>query len=492
MPKRNEPDRQPAQGVKPKSLTLHLATSFMTRQMTIFIIMDVMLLLLAAASIFVWAEVRCNDVAKLVEQRGVPSADAMVWMQALDYMVTSPENTPQYPNQVGFYIDELPFLDHVVQGLRTTDGISYYTVLAQGGDHPYSITLNLSSGMQIIKWIFIVMAAVQLLVLLTNAFGSSRAIHRTLRPLQELAATAVRLNSTSSMSRQEMETLAGELDKISAQDLDSRIDVPTTQRELRSLALAINSMLDRVNKAYRSQMQFVSDASHELRTPIAVVQGYASLLDRWGKTDPETRQEAIDAIRSEAVAMQRLVEQLLFLARGDNESQPVKKERFDLTVLASEVLRDEILIHQDRMILPSWEEPVYIEADPALIKQVMRILMDNSIKYSPSDGNVWLRVARREGYARVTVQDEGMGMAPGALTHIFDRFYRTDESRARTTGGTGLGLSIAKWIIHKHEGWFEVVSREDFGTRMSFMIPLAGEKEPDLASPQDYEIKLNL
>ena len=274
------------------------------------------------------------------------------------------------------------------------------------------------------------------------------------------------------MSRRELEALAGELEKINATHLDSRIDLPATQKELRSLARAINAMLDRINKAYSAQMRFVSDASHELRTPIAVIQGYASLLDRWGKDDPEALQESIQAIRSEAKSMERLVEQLLFLARGDNDTQPVKPTRFDLTALAGEVLREEEMIHEDRVFLPRWgEEPVPVYADQGLIKQVMRILMDNSVKYSGPDSRIYLRVLELDGHARVTVQDEGMGISPEGIPHIFDRFYRTDQSRDRKTGGTGLGLSIAKWIIDRHGGWFEVVSREGVGTRISFLLP---------------------
>lgn len=150
-----------------------------------------------------------------------------------------------------------------------------------------------------------------------------------------------------------------------------------------------------------------------LRTPIAVIQGYAALLDRWGKDDPEALQESIHAIRSEAKAMEELVEQLLFLARGDNDTQPVKPMVFDLTALAGEVLREEAMIHQDRVFLPLWDEtPIQVRADQGLIKQVMRILMDNSVKYSPPNGKVYLRVTTQEAYARVTVQDEGMGIAP--------------------------------------------------------------------------------
>ena len=291
---------------------------------------------------------------------------------------------------------------------------------------------------------------------------------------RQLAATAARLNSMTHMSRRELEALAGELSKINATHLDSRIDLPGTQKELKTLAKAINDMLDRVNAAYSAQMQFVSDASHELRTPIAVIQGYAALLDRWGKDDPEARQEAIDAIRSESDAMERLVEQLLFLARGDNDTQPIRPQLMDLTAVAEDVLREEQMIHPERAFLARWQGPVVVRADPGLVKQVMRILMDNSVKYSGPEGRVYLRVSAQKDYARVTVQDEGMGIVPQAIPHIFDRFYRTDSSRARQTGGTGLGLSIARWIVDRHGGWFEVVSQEDVGTRITFVLPLEG------------------
>ena len=187
--------------------------------------------------------------------------------------------------------------------------------------------------------------------------------------------------------------------------------------------------------------------------------------------------------------MERLVEQLLFLARGDNDSQPVKMERLDLTDLAGEVLREEEMIHPERTFLPRWgEDPVSIYADPGLIKQLLRILMDNSLKYSPEDGRIYLRVTSSQDYVRLTVQDEGMGISPEGIPHIFERFYRTDRSRDRKTGGTGLGLSIAKWIVEHHSGWFEVVSRLDAGTRITVVLPacppeVRGEPSSDQTQP---------
>ena len=248
----------------------------------------------------------------------------------------------------------------------------------------------------------------------------------------------------------------------------------TGSDEIAQLAAEFNSLTDRLQRTESARRQFVSDASHELRTPIAVIQGYAALLDRWGKDDPEALQESISAIRSEAKSMEELVEQLLFLARGDNDTQPVKPSLFDLSALAGEVLREEEMICPDRVFLPRWgEEPVPVRADQGLIKQVMRILMDNAIKYSPPGSRIYLRLSTQERYARLTVQDEGDGIPPESIPHIFERFYRTDQSRDRKTGGTGLGLSIARWIVERHEGWFEVVSRPGVGTRISFLLPLA-------------------
>ena len=465
------PPVDPITAVRDSSLVFRLNSGFFLRQLGIFLVMDLLLALLVLTGLVFYAENRCADVAALVSVRGVPTKEAIPWMEASDYTITSLDRVPE-----GYELPAvswLPIREETAEGLRLWDLTQFYRVELPNNGAPYAIQVDLAGIWNTLYWAGIILLICQGLSLLSNLFRNNRSIHKVLRPIQDLAITASRLNSTPHMSKQELESLAGELDKINAKHLDSRIDLPGTQKELRSLAQAINAMLDRVNQAYSAQMRFVSDASHELRTPIAVIQGYASLLDRWGKSDPEALQESIDAIRTEAASMERLVEQLLFLARGDNDSQPVKMERLDLTALAGEVLREEEMIHPDRLFLPRWgEEPVTVLADPGLMKQLMRILMDNADKYSPQEGKVYLRVSRDKGYARVTVQDEGMGIPPEDIPHIFERFYRTDRSRDRKTGGTGLGLSIAKWIVDRHGGWFEVVSHPDAGTRITFVVPL--------------------
>ena len=225
-------------------------------------------------------------------------------------------------------------------------------------------------------------------------------------------------------------------------------------------------------------MRFVSDASHELRTPIAVIQGYANLLNRWGKDDPATRQEAIDAIRQEADSMKELVEQLLFLARGDNDSMHIEMETFDLTEVAAEVLKETGMIDQTHTFSARWEGAVPVCADVGLTKQALRILVDNSIKYTPAGGHITLSAALRDGMARLSVQDEGQGIDAGSLPHVFDRFYRTDASRSRGTGGTGLGLAIVKSVVESHDGTVEAINLPDGGACFIIALPsiLPGER----------------
>ena len=264
------------------------------------------------------------------------------------------------------------------------------------------------------------------------------------------------------------------LNMITEQHLDRRIAIEDERVELKGLASAINGMLDRLDSAYQAQLRFVSDASHELRTPISVIQGYVNLLDRWGKNDEKTLQESINAIKNESENMQDLVEQLLFLARGDNRSIAFSLEDVDIPALLEEVARETEMIDQTHVIQVKAGAGLSVRGDYQLLKRALRILTDNSVKYTPSGGRIALGAAHsadRPGYLDITVKDSGIGIPEEALPFIFDRFFRADESRARSSGGTGLGLSIAKWIVDNHMGIIEVISRKDAGTKFTISIP---------------------
>ena len=481
-------EKRPGKEKPGSSIVLRLNLRLLLRQVGTCLTTDLLLLLLAWGGLVLWADRQCADVSLLVAERGVPSAEATEWMAAGDYTVRALEEPPQGS---GLWIGglHLPFPSGEGElrreevggrplffgrwGAHPREGAALTASYANGGD-PYAIALDLESQVGLLVLAGRVLLLCQLAGLLWGTFRNAGIVRKTLRPLQELSAAAARLGSAPVMSPEELAALAGRLDQVDATHLDARIPLSGTQKELRALAQAINAMLERIDAAYRSQTRFVSDASHELRTPIAVIQGYADLLDRWGKDDPATRQEAIDAIRSEASAMKELVEQLLFLARGDNDTMRLDMTDFDLAEVAAQVLRETEMIDPAHLFSGRWpREPVPVHADLGLVKQALRVLVDNSVKYTPAGGRISLRVEAEGDRVRLSVQDEGQGIDPESLPHIFDRFFRTDQSRARQTGGTGLGLSIAKWIVDRHGGWFEVLSREGLGTRMTVVLPLA-------------------
>ncbi|MDO4739161.1 MAG: ATP-binding protein [Eubacteriales bacterium] len=246
----------------------------------------------------------------------------------------------------------------------------------------------------------------------------------------------------------------------------------TGDTELQGLENAINAMLSRMQDAYRQQARFVSDASHELRTPIAVIQGYAGMLRRWGKEDPKVLEEGIEAIASESDYMKKLVEQLLFLARGDTGRSRMEQKRVNVADIIQEARDDAALIDKEHV----WEigrcESAFVTGDPAMLKQCVRILTENAARYTPKGGAVRLQAVASAQEARIVVQDTGCGIAPKDMRHIFERFYRADAARSRENGGSGLGLSIAGWIAQSHGGYFEVLSREGLGTRFTLCLPL--------------------
>lgn len=310
----------------------------------------------------------------------------------------------------------------------------------------------------------------EFLVLLYFMNQNNKLIRSMLAPLEAMGETADVL-SQSELRPEDLECLIGRLDKINVSHLSRRVAIPQGSQELAGLTRAINAMLERIDRGYQAQARFVSDASHELRTPISVIQGYANLLNRWGKDNPQARQEAIDAIVQESDSMARMVEQLLFLVRGDNDTQAVSLEQVDLTLVADEVARETQLLDTGRNLSTRLEPMVLVTADARLVKQAYRILVDNAVKYTPEGGEIRLSLTQSGGYAQLSVTDSGQGISQEDLGKIFRRFYRTDQSRNRQTGGTGLGLPIAQWIAQRHGGWIEVISREGLGSRFTLVLP---------------------
>lgn len=295
-------------------------------------------------------------------------------------------------------------------------------------------------------------------------------VRQHLRRLTSMAQEARRLGAEAA-SPQKVEHLREAIGQLRPTE-SARIH--THDPDLKGLEDAVNDLLDRMQAAYSQQTRFVSDASHELRTPIAVLKGYADLLERWGKDDPQVRDEAIAAIQTEAQRMSRLVEQLLFLARGDSGRTKLTMAPVDVEALVREVWEESNMIDPNHQWELEAAPGLMLQADRDMIKQALRILTDNAAKYTPAGGEIRLRTYRDEaGRCCIAVRDSGMGIRAEDAPHVFQRFYRADPARSRQSGGAGLGLSIASWIIDQHGGYLEVYSWEGVGSRFTIVLPLS-------------------
>lgn len=309
---------------------------------------------------------------------------------------------------------------------------------------------------------------IELIMLLNEMiFGTSKN-RRVLKPLNEIAETASRL-SDMAFDEQKFQSLEDAIAKISPVTSDERIHIG--DNELQGLEEAINNLLDRMRESYRQQARFVSDASHELRTPISVIQGYANMLDRWGKNDEEVLEESIAAIKSESENMKNLVEQLLFLARGINGKTQLKIVEISLNDMMKEVLEESKMIDRYHIYTYIDSENINVYGDISLLKQTARILIENAAKYTDKHEEIILKCGKNDNNEPYfSIQDNGIGMDEKDVVHIFERFFRADTARVRKNGGTGLGLSIAKWIIDSHNGYFSVLSRKEIGTRITVFL----------------------
>ncbi len=310
---------------------------------------------------------------------------------------------------------------------------------------------HLLRTIHILFWTFVVIDLFRVVDFLKNR---NRLNRKVLKPITDMAEKAASLSATT---------------------LSDRISVEGAKNELKDLALVINGMLDRIELSYNSQKQFVSDASHELRTPIAVIQGYISMLERWGKTDKAVLDEGIAAISQETASMKELVERLLFLARHDKKTLLLEMQVFDPLEVMSEIHREAKMLSSAHVFQLSPAQNAHINGDKDMIKQLMRILLDNAIKYTPPGGKITLGVQQEKGSCLLTVIDTGTGISAEELPKIFDRFYRCDEARKLQTSGHGLGLSIARIIVSAHKGKLKVRSKVGVGTTFTVELPLDGE-----------------
>ena len=333
--------------------------------------------------------------------------------------------------------------DRVVSGTSLRFLSRQVTVLGK----PYTVqvaapTHELLEGLNVFRWALILLIPILLLTATAGGWWMSR---WALQPVDQITATAR---------------------SIGEQSLGKRLPVPDTQDELQRLSETLNQMLSRIEDAFRRVTQFTADASHELRTPVALIRTTSELALRKHRAESEYR-DALDEVHTESVRTTELIENLLTLARADAGKATLDRTAVDLGSLVVEVSEQaEKLAHQKgiALVCDPPAETVTLAGDRGTLRRLFLILLDNAVKYTLPGGDIRVSVQSQVDTVTVAIQDSGIGIDAEDLPRIFERFYRSDKSRSRDSGGAGLGLSLAKWIAEAHHGGIQVESELDRGS----------------------------
>jgi len=309
---------------------------------------------------------------------------------------------------------------------------------------------------------------------LDQLYRAFRQIEWSIAVILIVAVVAVALISfvLASQITTPINELAAAMGEIGSEGLHRRLRWKGRRDEVGHLAESFDDLLARLEEAFARERQFISDASHELKTPLTSINANAQMLVRWGDRDEQVRKESLQTIVSESATLADMVNGMLTLAKADS-GDAIPKEPTSLAAVAREAVSATAQRAGDKGLdlrLEADGESPIVDADSALVRQMITNLIDNAIKFT-EHGGVTVRVVGTDGEAIVEVQDTGPGIDPQELPHIFDRFYRTDKSRTRDVPGTGLGLAIVRSIARVHAGRVEAQRPEGGGTLMRVRLP---------------------
>ncbi len=262
---------------------------------------------------------------------------------------------------------------------------------------------------------------------------------------------------------------------IGVLNLHRRLEVPRAKDELRRLTETLNAMLSRIELSVQRITQFTADASHDLRTPLALIRTNAELALRRKRTEAEYR-EAFRRILDSSEETTQLIEHLLTLARADAGAAQLKYEFLPLTQIVERVCQQARVLAFAKGLTftvewPDEENSPFVYGDASALERLFMTVLDNAVKYTPTGGSIDVRIRTENAHAIIEIEDTGMGIAESEVPKIFDRFYRADHARSREIRGSGLGLSIARWIAEMHKGMIEVQSRLGEGSIFRISIP---------------------
>lgn len=254
--------------------------------------------------------------------------------------------------------------------------------------------------------------------------------------------------------------------KIKNTGFKERMPVYRQKDEISDLTIIFNEMMDVIEQSFQQQKQFIEDASHELRTPVSVLEGHLSMLNRWGKNNKDILEESLEASTEEVTRLKKLIISLLDLSRleqnrGESDLTP---ERVKLVL--EHTIRDFTMLHQDFTFQMKLDSLHLYKVSEQHLQQIITILMDNAVKYSFQEKNIFLHTYETDHHFVLEISDQGIGIPKEDIDKVFDRFYRVDKARSREQGGTGLGLAIAKKIVELYKGTITIKSKVGQGTKV--------------------------
>lgn len=261
--------------------------------------------------------------------------------------------------------------------------------------------------------------------------------------------------------------------RITANNLQQRLPVPPTNDEIARLTGTLNDMIARLETSFDRIRQFTADASHELKTPLAILLGEIEVALRRPASIEEYRSTLVSCLE-EVERLTKVVQGLLDLSRADSGQIPLELETLSLSALVADIVEDIAMLADAKhiSILPAIAKNVLVDGDEVRLHQAILNVIENAIKYTPQRGRIEVSLIETGDNAVLTVMDSGPGISADQLPLIFDRFYRVDKARSQDIAGTGLGLSITQWIVHAHNGIISASSGERGGTTFVISLPL--------------------